>query len=113
MIGVDLVYIKRFETLKENKSFLDKTFTKEEQVYIKEAGSSTMTIAGLYAAKEAFLKAIKKGLEYTELHNIEVYHIKGAPFIKCHFHDDIINNKTISVSISHDGNYAMAAVLII
>lgn len=111
MIGVDIVDINRFKNI--NNNFLVKTFTKDEIKYIESTGSSLSTIAGLYAAKEAFLKAIKKGLQYTELRNIEVYHIKGAPFIKCHFNDDIISNKTISLSISHDGDYALASVLII
>lgn len=111
MIGVDIVDINRFKNI--NNNFLVKTFTKDEIKYIESTGSSLSTIAGLYAAKEALLKAIKKGLQYTELQNIEVYHIKGAPFIKCHFNDVLIDNKTISLSISHDGNYALASVLII
>ena len=107
--GIDLVKIDRFEDLKNNAIFMNKTFTDKELEYIKFRNNNTSTIAGLYASKEAFLKALKKGLDYCPLKDIEVLHDNNAPFIV--FHND--SNIESSLSISHDGEYAIAIVSIL
>jgi holo-[acyl-carrier protein] synthase len=73
------------------------------------------TIAGFWSVKEAFSKAlgcgIGKELNFTD---IEVYKDeKNAPYIK--INPDIIekfNIKSTSLSISHDGGFAIAVVAI-
>ena len=107
--GIDLVKIDRFEKLKNNNSFMNKTFTKKELEYINFRDNNTSTIAGLYASKEAFLKALKKGLNYCPLKDIEILHNNNAPYIVFHNESSI---KNISLSISHDGDYAIAIVSI-
>lgn len=106
--GIDIVKIDRFDKLKDNKKFMDNTFNINELKYIHSRNNDTATIAGLYAAKEAFLKALKKGIEFCPLKDIEISHSSNnAPSII--FHNDFdINN--ISLSISHDGEYAIAMV---
>ena len=59
--GIDIVKISRFEELKNNEHFLNSTFTEDEIAYILKH-DSLETIASLYSSKEAFLKAIKKGI---------------------------------------------------
>ncbi len=105
--GIDLVKINRFESLKNNNSFMNKTFTEKELKYINFRDNTTSTIAGLYASKEAFLKALKKGLDYCPLKDIEILHDNNSPYIV--FHNDS-SVKNISLSISHDGDYAVAIV---
>ena len=62
-------------------------------------------IAGRYAAKEAFLKMKEKGLGEIPFKDIEVLYKKDTtiPYI-------LYQGKEYSVSLSHDGNYAIALV---
>lgn len=111
-IGIDLVYINRFNNLNEN--MIKNTFTDNELNYIKSRNYNISTMAGIYAAKEAFLKAIKKGINNYSLKDIEIYHNdNNAPFIE--IHGDLENdyqNIKFDVSISHDNEYAIATVII-
>lgn len=110
--GIDLVKIDRFEKLKSNNTFMTNNFTENELEYIKFRDDDTATIAGLFAAKEAYLKAIKKGIDDCSLKDIEISHDNNAPFIIVHNNSsNTINN--VSVSISHDGEYAISIVSII
>lgn len=54
-LGVDLVYIPRFEKLMQDKAFIEKVFLKSE---ISDCRPEHL--AGLFAAKEAFFKAANK-----------------------------------------------------
>lgn len=110
--GVDLVLIKRFENIKDNKRFLDNIFLNSEIVYMEKCNWNLATIAGIFAAKEAFLKAIKKGINNYSLKDIEVLHtLDGAPYIVLHNELlSITNSNNVCLSISHDGDYAIAFV---
>ena len=113
MTGIDLVEINRFESLKNDDNFMNKIFNVSEIDYIKKRNYNLDTIAGLYASKEAFLKAIKKGINNYSLKDIEVYHDdNNAPYIKLHNELKEFNDKNISLSISHDGNYAIAVLFV-
>lgn len=113
--GVDLVDITRFEKFKRNKNFMNSIFNENELLYIKKHSNNNATIAGLYAAKESFLKCLGKGINSYPLKDIEVIHDdNGAPLIILHNNLNLdYNFKNISLSISHDGNYAIAIVLVI
>jgi holo-[acyl-carrier protein] synthase len=115
MIGIDIIAISRIE--KSIKKFGDKAknrfMSKNEQNSAKKIES----IAGIWAAKEAFSKAIGSGVgaEFSFL-DIEILKDKkGKPII------NIINNnlkmrlknKKIDLSITHDGGFAIAAVIIL
>ena len=126
MIGVDIVKAERILGVFEKDSN-NKVFTQREVEYINQ--KSTMignkvtqkasTIAGIYAAKEAFLKAFGLGLgEGINLFEIEIDHKQsGQPFIvinhKIKSYLELSQVKTINVSISHDGEYAVAVVEIL
>lgn len=112
--GIDLIYIKRFEKLIDNDSFLESIFNPSEIDYIK-LHKNPCTAAGLFAAKEAMLKALKKGINNYSLKDIEILHTDNkAPYIVLHNQikkeNDIDN---ISLSISHDEDYAVAIVTLI
>lgn len=104
--GVDIVSIDRFKTLIDNDNFLNKYFTKKEIDYINKNINS---LAGIFAAKESLLKALKVGMKYP-MKDIEVDHDElGAP--KFNLYNEIkkdTENYSFSVSISHDGDYAIA-----
>ena len=110
--GIDLVKIDRFEDLKKDDKFMYKIFTEKEIKYIKFRDWNTATIAGIFAAKEACLKALKKGIDACPLKDIEISHDNDVPFII--FHNNINKSfSNVSLSISHDGDYAIAIVSII
>ncbi len=111
--GIDLIKVDRFETLKNNSKFMNSIFNENELEYIEKSNYSNSTIAGLYSAKEAFLKAIKKGINHYDMKDIEISHNKDtAPFII--LHNSLENKyKNISLSISHDGDYAVSIVTLI
>lgn len=110
--GIDIVNIHRFQELIKRKNFMNSIFTTKELDYIKKRNFNLATIAGLFCAKEAFLKAIKKGIQNYPLKEIEVLHDdNNAPFLTLHNQtkkDFPIEN--LSLSISHDGDYAIAIV---
>lgn len=103
--GIDLVKVDRI-----NDKLCNKVFNENELKYINE---SSITAAGMFAAKEALLKAIKKGIDSYSLKDIEISHDNKAPFFTFHGELDYLNDYDISVSISHDGEYAVAVASII
>ena len=109
--GIDIVKISRFKNLINDKFFMNKNFNEKEIKYIN---NNIETLAGLYASKEALLKALKKGINNYNLKDIEVIHDsnKAPSFI---FYNELekLNINSISLSISHDGDYAIAIVSII
>lgn len=99
-IGIDIVKIARIEKSIKNDTFLQQVFTDREREYCKRAES----FAGIFACKEAYFKAVGTGIKFP-LTDVEILHSdKGKPYI-----DGIKNS---DVSISHDGEYAIATVII-
>ena len=112
--GIDIIYINRFEKFIDDTNFLNSIFNDSEIEYIKKH-KKLDTIAGLFAAKEAMLKALKKGINNYSLKDIEILHDSNkAPYIV--LHNEIkkdYNIDNISLSISHDKEYAIAIVTLI
>lgn len=113
--GVDILNIHRFQELVKKEHFMNSIFTEKEKEYIQKHGNNLATIAGLFCAKEAFLKSLKKGIQNYSLKEIEIFHDENnAPLIVLHGQikkDFPIEN--LSLSISHDGDYAVAFVSIL
>lgn len=99
-IGTDIIEINRCkDLLLKDKG---KIFTKYECEYLNKKNNSE-SIAGLFCAKEACIKALGGGYF---LKDIEILHTDlGAPFIKN------INDKKFLISISHCKDYATATVI--
>ena len=103
-VGIDLVKIDRFKKIPfdKNKSFYKKNFSEEEIEYCLRFEEPYKHFAGKFAIKEATIKAINKKIELLE---IKTYHDKSKPKVS------IINEEIdFKVSVSHDGNYAIAIV---
>lgn len=83
LIGIDSLESVRVETLINNNSFLSKCFTPYEANYLSTRTSKTLSLAGLFCAKEAFLKALGVGVfNGIDLNEIEVRHEEtGKPFL--------------------------------
>ncbi len=62
-VGIDLCEIARMQRLLDEGRSLRRMFTEEEEAYIRAKGASAaQTMAGMFAAKEAVLKALGTGL---------------------------------------------------
>ena len=110
-IGVDLCGISRMETLTENESFLQRCFEKEECEYIRSKGSSSaQTLAGMFAAKEAVLKAFGLGLTLS-MRNVHIRHSPlGQPQVRLDGKAASLGGR-ILLSVSHEGDTAAAFAL--
>ncbi|MBI4096773.1 MAG: 4'-phosphopantetheinyl transferase superfamily protein [Candidatus Levybacteria bacterium] len=101
MLGIDLVYLPEFKEKLKNLS-LEKVFLPHELSQNK----SQESLAGIFAVKEAFFKAI--GVKKNWL-DVWIEKTKeGKPFVK----SVLIQNQKAEVSISHAGDYAIAIVMI-
>lgn len=116
-IGIDAVSIGRIRKLFENRGdrFLERFFSSSEIKYCMAKKDPVPSIAANFAAKEAFLKSIGKGIgQGVSLKSISVERDgRGRPRI------NIINNEAgplmeakIHVSISHEGDTAIAIVVV-
>ncbi len=82
-LGIDLCDISRIEAaIAKNDRFLERWYTQEERDYIAARGKAgTQSAAAMFAAKEAFLKAVGTGIGHgITLTDIAVHHDElGAP----------------------------------
>jgi holo-[acyl-carrier protein] synthase len=61
-LGIDICHVERIEkALQRGEGFLKRYYTEEERAYLKTR-RDTQSAAGMFAAKEAFLKALGVGL---------------------------------------------------
>ena len=79
-IGLDICGIARMAQQLDNTHFLQRILTKEEIAYLRSRGASAAdTLAGLYAAKEAVVKALGCGIAFP-LTEIAISHTaQGQP----------------------------------
>ena len=111
MIGIDLIKISRMNRLMERfgEKALQKFLSSEEIKLVK----NYKTAAGFWAVKEAISKALGTGIgSECSFHDIRISKTtKGAPLVKL---TKAITQKhhiiDTSVSITHDGEYAIAVV---
>lgn len=113
--GIDITDISRIDRLIKETDFLNRFFSDKEREYFKKKGNKANSVAGAFAAKEAFSKAMGTGISNFSLKDIEVLHNdKGMPYINLKNNADELSRsrgaKKIFVSISHDGGFAIASV---
>lgn len=118
-IGTDIIEIERIhEALNRNLKLLDKLFSDEELIMLKEKKFKPESVAGNFCAKEAIVKSVGTGLRGFSLKDIQILRddfnrpivkTKGKFKIFCEEND--ISN--IMVSISHSKNYATATAIAI
>lgn len=102
--GCDIVHIKKFKHSIERGSFLEKVFTPYELNHT----SSIESRAGMFAAKEAVIKALN--LSTKNWKQIEITkNVNGRPEVNINTtHEEILSH---DLSISHDGDYAIATTI--
>ena len=113
MIGIDIAVISRIENMMERfgQKALSRFLTPKEIALVR----SPVTAAGFWAAKEAASKAIGTGIgKKCSFFDIKLGKTKsGQPTIEYKKHlRKKFNIKSSTVSITHDGGFAIAAVII-
>ena len=109
-IGIDMCLISRMENEKNSSLLLRKCFTEEEAAYLTSKGvSMAQSMAGLWAAKEAVLKALGKGIT-VPMRDVEIWHDDlGAPKVRLSGRArELVPQGECLVSIAHEGDYAAA-----
>jgi holo-[acyl-carrier protein] synthase len=115
-IGTDIIEVSRIEKAISSYGdrFLDKIFTVTEQEYCNKHKDSSRHFAGRFAAKEAIVKALGKGIG-REIHwcDIEILNDeKGKPFIVFTPRvKDLLDDPDVIISISHCKEYATATAI--
>ena len=119
--GNDIIRISRVKDSIEQvgETFLKRVYTDEEIEYCESRRMCKFqSYAARFAAKEAMYKAISPDTsEDVEWKNIEVKRFEnGKPYIELHGKLGEIAEekeiKSIDLSLSHDGDYAMATVVL-
>ncbi len=102
-VGVDIVDVERFRALLvRSPRFADRFFTPDELSYCERAADPAVRLAGTFAAKEAVMKAVGLTPAVAWTRRIEIVReSSGTPHA-------IVRDRSIAVSISHDGAFAAA-----
>ncbi len=106
-IGTDIVLISRMKNFLQTTG--EKFFSERELCYIKSKKNEEETAAGIFAAKEALGKALGKGLSSFVIKEAEVLHKDtGEPYFSFPEGKEL----NAHLSVSHDGDYALAFLII-
>lgn len=113
-VGIDIVQISQVNRIKNLEKFLDKFYALEEIRYIRtKVIKKEQTIAGIFAGKEAFLKALEIGIGKIPLNKVIIGHKENsAPYLV--MTDEVSQElkkhgyTKADISISHGGNYSIA-----
>jgi len=120
-IGVDIIQNSRIKNLIFKKSFIDRTFGKQEIQLSKKDNNKVNYFAKRFAAKESFAKSLGTGFrDNLNFKDIEILNDKlGKPYFciskKIH---NIINKKfkikrfNLFLSISDEKDYSIAFTIL-
>jgi len=118
-IGTDLARIERFRKfLEPDNKVLERLFSQDERHYALRMKDPAPHLAARFAAKEAFLKALGTGLRdgLTWQQVVVVRDELGCPSLQLSGRAaEMLAEKgacSTHLSYSHDGNYAVATVVL-
>ena len=117
-LGCDLCAISRMEKIMADGRFLHRYFTDGERAYIAARARGAQTAAGIFAAKEALVKALGTGFAQGIMpEQIEVTHTdSGQPGARltgaAQARLEQMGGGRILLSLSHEGDTAIAFALI-
>lgn len=110
-VGNDVVFLPNFKA-SFTTDFKAKVYTQNELNYCQLFSQPILRYASTWAAKEAVYKALKQlGVAVAGWQNIEIVRnkIAGQPTTVLHHFPNKFN---VTLSISHDGDYVWAVVLV-
>lgn len=107
MIGIDVVDVARFRgTLERFPGFAERFFTPAERAECETRTDPARHLAGIFAAKEASMKALGTVPAVAFARRIEISkRPDGAPYAR-------MRDRRAQVSISHDGGVAVAVAMV-
>ena len=119
-VGIDIVEIERIRTAarRSGQGFMVRVYTDDEIQRIGDPEENAECAAGIWAAKEAAVKALGTGFQNGILfQDLEIkYEDMGRPYLvfSGKFRDLMQQSglSAASLSISHCGTHAVAAVLL-
>ena len=111
-VGIDIVEVERIAKSLGRGKFLERIYTVREREYLAAKKYNPQSAAGLFAAKEAFSKAMGTGMRGFSFSDIEVLHTEaGAPYLRLYGGAlKAAGEMVLSLSISHTDRYAAAVV---
>ncbi len=101
-LGIDIIEVERIRRAMVNPRFLERILTESE----REICTTASRVAGRWAAKEAIAKAVGMGLTWQDVEILPDDF--GAPVVKITASDYDPQNFRLTVSITHERNYAAA-----
>ncbi len=105
-IGIDIVEISRFSEMEHRDAFLKRVFTPGEIDYFFKKKNCYESMAGFFAAKEAFSKYLGSGMRGFGWKDIEIVHtVLGKPELRF-----LGEPMAVDLSISHSNLVAVAVV---
>ncbi len=109
-IGTDIVEVSRLEFIASHDADKYRLFTKDEHAYCLSKATPLQHYAGMWAVKEAYIKAT--GHTEKPMNEIEIMHnVNGQTFFD--LHDSTISSDIhFHLTISHESEYAVATVII-
>lgn len=117
-VGNDIIEINRIRDgiARHKQHFINKLFTQKEQLHCLRYQDSAPSFSGLFAAKEAIVKALGTGFRHgiTWL-DIEISHDplgKPEPVFSEKI-NEMFNNPKMIISISHCREYATATAILL
>jgi holo-[acyl-carrier protein] synthase len=113
--GIDLVEVEPLRQLVEagGETFVDATWTAREQ---RDANGQAEGLAGKWAAKEAVMKVLQRGIGDLDPRDVEIVtEPSGAPRVELHRAARTIAKQhriaSWYVSLTHEGGWAAAIVI--
>ena len=116
-IGIDMATVSRIEKSCQKESFRNHVFTQTElDLFFNREKPKYSSLAANFAAKEAFSKALGTGIRDFNINEIEVLRDElGTPYFNFYGKAAEIvsaNGYKAKVSLSHEGDTAIAMVLL-
>ena len=110
-LGLDLCAIPRMQELLDSGRPLRRMFAESEEAYIRAKGAAAaQTMAGLFAAKEAVLKALGTGLTLPMTDVLITHTDLGQPQVMLLGRAAQLGGSVL-LSITHEGDMAAATAL--
>lgn len=115
-LGIDIVKIDRIQKLYDRfgNKFLEKIFFPLEVIDAREKGHFVSSLAGKFASKEAWIKAVT-GITNQSLSFKDVLILSdrnNKPYITIRSNEKFSSEHNFLVSISHEKDYAVAVVAV-
>lgn len=112
-VGIDIIDISRIKHSSASESFMSRVFSKKELDFFSSKKNPYPSMAGNWAAKEAFSKALGTGVRGFSLNEISVLREEnGKPYLELSEKAAYIaKGLSFEVSISHTDTLATAIVI--